>query len=244
MIHELVRVDTILDGKLIPESSVIATVQFIHFIGNFIFAWCHDGCACVYRTVGGGDAGWGLESSDAANVHFSTSIAKSYLLLEKTALSRRPGMKHVYTRTVREYVLNLRKVFPNLRDGLIQEYINTYERAVFGEHKYTLEEFNRFQSVVEAMVAIINEKGTVGAFIAPPMTGSAGGREVPVSSAKTALPLDSPLSSDTLALPELLPVSRPTSIRRTASMREVEMMPVLPRAESGYGQMEEQKQDS
>ena len=59
------------------------------------------------------------------NVHFNTSIAKSYFLLENTALSRRPGLKQSQWRTIREYIQQLRKAFPQLKQHIADGPHNT-----------------------------------------------------------------------------------------------------------------------
>ena len=102
------------------------------------------------------DPGWGTDH--LANIHFTTSIAKSFILLESTALTRRPGLKHRGWRTVREYVQQLRKAFPGLRAALCDEYIRSYERSVFGEGKVGIEEYSEFMKVVYEMVGIINDR--------------------------------------------------------------------------------------
>lgn len=82
LINEMVRVDQILDAELIPE-----------------------------KNAGCGDPGWGAEGSKLPNVHFNTSIAKSYHMLERTALSRRPGLTH---RNSRSFVCPLALVLLSL----------------------------------------------------------------------------------------------------------------------------------
>ena len=89
LINEMVRVDAILDSGIAP--------------------------APTSKT---GDPGWGAAGSRIANVHFNTSIAKSFILLENTALSRRPGLRQRDCRTIREYVQQLRKAFPMLKQQL------------------------------------------------------------------------------------------------------------------------------
>lgn len=91
LIGEMVRVDTILDKGLKPQQN---------------------------SQLGCGDTGWGKEGGKVEHVHFNTSIAKSYYVLEKTALSRRPGMRHRESRTIREYVAALKKAFPSLKQAL------------------------------------------------------------------------------------------------------------------------------
>lgn len=90
-ITELVRVDAILDKGLKPQQN--AQME------------------C-------GDPGWGKEGGKVEHVHFNTSIAKSFYVLEKTALSRRPGLRHRDSRTIREYVGALKKAFPSLKQSL------------------------------------------------------------------------------------------------------------------------------
>ena len=104
------------------------------------------------------DPGWGDAASHLANIHFTTSIAKSFILLESTALTRRPGLKHRGWRTVREYVQQLRKAFPGLRASLCDDYIRAYERSVFGEGKVGIDEYSEFMKVVYEMVGIINDR--------------------------------------------------------------------------------------
>ena len=110
LIHHMVRVDDILRRGLKPAA-----------------------------TVRGGDPGWGLEGSRFFDVHFNTSIAKSFILLENTALSRRPGLKHNAWRTTRHYVQQLRKAFPGLKQALCDDYIHMHEKAVFSDHKFTFD---------------------------------------------------------------------------------------------------------
>jgi hypothetical protein len=132
MVGEMVRVDALLDAGLPPQQ-------------NF-----SPSC---------GDPGWGKEGGNVDNVHFDTSIAKSFYALEKTALQRRPGLRQRDARSIREYVSNLRKAFPSLKASLCDEYLHSYERAVFGDHKASFEEYNRFTKIVMQIVASINEKG-------------------------------------------------------------------------------------
>jgi len=127
-VNEVYRVQNILKHELKPESS------------------------------GGGDPGWGKQESKLSGVHFNTSIEKSYYVLEKAALLRRPGLWHRHHRTIRHYVHALRKVFPALPHHLCEEYIQTYERGAFSKETFTYEEYARFMNIVVEMVAIINEK--------------------------------------------------------------------------------------
>ena len=145
LIGEMVRVDLLLDVNLRPE---------------------------VNARVECGDPGWGSEGGTVDSVHFSTSVAKSYFVLEKTALSRRPGLRHRDARTIRDYVGALRAAFPSLKAPLCDDYIYAYERAVFGRHKGSYEEYTHFIKLVLQMVAIINGSD-VGTFRHNALTGVA-----------------------------------------------------------------------
>ena len=90
-INEMVRLDAILEKNLKPQEN---------------------------SQLGCGDPGWGKEGGKVEHVHFNTSIAKSYYVLEKTALSRRPGLRQKDSRTIREYVGALKKAFPSLKQSL------------------------------------------------------------------------------------------------------------------------------
>ena len=104
-----------------------------------------------------GDDAWGqLDTADA--LHYATAIARSPALLEKTALSRRPGLHAKDSRSVREYVAVLRRAFPDLGADLCEEYTRTYEGAVFGDAPISLPQYSRFVQVVLAMVEVINDR--------------------------------------------------------------------------------------
>lgn len=105
-----------------------------------------------------GDPGWGRDDSKVAGVHFKTSVAKSYYVLEEAALSRRPNLRHRHSRTIREYVRKLESEFPSLRKKLCDEYIATYERARYGSEKIVYADYERFMQVVMEMVGIMTER--------------------------------------------------------------------------------------
>jgi hypothetical protein len=147
MLEELIRVDTLIEQHIKPEGVSPDIEELENKRSNN-----------SNSTVLVGDPGWGKEGSRFDSVHFNTSIAKSYLLLESTALSRRPGLFYASHRTIRSYVKSLQKAFPGLTDQLCEDYIATYERAVFGDHKFTIDEYNAFMSSMLAMVTVINEK--------------------------------------------------------------------------------------
>ena len=77
-----------------------------------------------------GDGGWGADAT-----HYTTSVAKSWFALERTAVSRRPGLAAEPYRTVRDYVSSLRLAFPALPPAICEEYVRRYEDAMFGQHK-------------------------------------------------------------------------------------------------------------
>jgi hypothetical protein len=103
-----------------------------------------------------GDIGWGRDGTDVEGVNFKTYIAKSYLVLEQTALSRRPGMFHRDARDTRTYVARLQKAFPDLPPPLCCEYLRAYELAVFSDHCFSFAEYERFMRVLVALVSIIH----------------------------------------------------------------------------------------
>ncbi len=173
LINELVRVDAILEKKIEPEnnfhsrnnnnmnnnnnnnnnnfsSSSLKNENFL--IPNEIFSSNDENEKII------GDPGWGAEESKVENVHFNTSIAKSYYVLEKTILARRPGLRHRDSRSIRDYIALMKKSFPNLRSDLVDSYIKIYEIAVFGNHKFNYYEYSQFMKILYEMVAIINEK--------------------------------------------------------------------------------------
>eukprot|EP00823_Brevimastigomonas_motovehiculus_P001723 TRINITY_DN12343_c0_g1_i1.p1 TRINITY_DN12343_c0_g1~~TRINITY_DN12343_c0_g1_i1.p1 ORF type:complete len:219 (-),score=31.85 TRINITY_DN12343_c0_g1_i1:247-903(-) len=108
--------------------------------------------------AGNGDLAWGKEDTPMAGTHFNTSVARSFYRLGKEVVSRRPGLFHHDYRTIRDYVAALRKAFPGLRHEVCQEYINTYERAVFSQEKLTESDWVRFKAVLCEIVGVINEK--------------------------------------------------------------------------------------
>eukprot|EP00455_Lapot_gusevi_P027001 TRINITY_DN2852_c0_g1_i3.p1 TRINITY_DN2852_c0_g1~~TRINITY_DN2852_c0_g1_i3.p1 ORF type:complete len:105 (+),score=25.67 TRINITY_DN2852_c0_g1_i3:35-316(+) len=90
-------------------------------------------------------------------VHFNTSIAKSFYVIDEAVAHRRPGLRHRNYRTIRDYMRFLQKEFPGLKDDLCHEYVVTYERARFGLHQFTVEEYSRFMSAVLAIVENVDK---------------------------------------------------------------------------------------
>lgn len=90
------------------------------------------------------DAGQGDLCWDDEGVHFSTSIAKSYIVLDQHASVVRPGMRHWHFRTVREYLVELKKVFPSIEQEHINLYLDRYERATFDHHRFHKDAYLEF----------------------------------------------------------------------------------------------------
>eukprot|EP00474_Spongospora_subterranea_P000215 CRZ00673.1 hypothetical protein [Spongospora subterranea] len=105
----------------------------------------------VPESPGEGDQGWGRVSVDRTNfegVHFKTSIAKSFLVLEEAASVPRPGTKHLDFRTIRDFVAYLQTEFPSITDVLAREYIDFYERARFSQYQFDVNDYNKFMTLI------------------------------------------------------------------------------------------------
>lgn len=90
-------------------------------------------------------------------VNFNRSVADSYEALQTIIKRRRPNLLYRHDRTIRDYVNNsIQKAFPKLRPELCEQYINAYERAVFGPHKLKASDFQDFQDVVAEIRQAIN----------------------------------------------------------------------------------------
>ena len=82
------------------------------------------------------------------SVHFNTSIAKSYLVIEDAVLVARPGLRLANFRTVRDYVDMLRKEFPGIKEETAEFYTTCYEQARFGNQRFNEEQYGRFMQAV------------------------------------------------------------------------------------------------
>ncbi len=97
---------------------------------------------------GKGDPGYDKET------HFNTSIAKSYFALEEAVRSTRPHLRHRHSRTIREFVNEVSKDFPEIKEKF-DKYIDMYELARFGNHRCTKVEFMEFFKLLKEIVSVL-----------------------------------------------------------------------------------------
>lgn len=95
---------------------------------------------------GRGDPGYSME-----NTHYNTSIAKSYFALEEAVRATRPDLRHKHYRTIRQFVEEVAKQFPKLKEQCFK-YIDLYELARFGNYKCTHAEFEEFLSLLGSLI--------------------------------------------------------------------------------------------
>jgi hypothetical protein len=81
-------------------------------------------------------------------VHFSTSVAKSFCVLEDAVSVARPGLRLANFRTIRDYVETLRKEFPGIKQETAEYYTKCYEQARFGNWKFKEDEYGKFMQCV------------------------------------------------------------------------------------------------
>ncbi|EGG20089.1 hypothetical protein DFA_07206 [Cavenderia fasciculata] len=91
-----------------------------------------------------GHLGWGAPTSEYAKVHFKTSIAKSWIILERAAIHYDPSLVRESKMCIRDYVNMLTDRCSHLNRSLARIYIDTYERARFSEDEFTLDEYSTF----------------------------------------------------------------------------------------------------
>lgn len=93
-----------------------------------------------------GGVGWGDPRSDEAGVHYKTSIAKTYLVLEQAAMHRDRALSRPPTMNVRDYVELLVSRVPTISQKLAEFYVEEYERARFGQADVTADEYRDFMT--------------------------------------------------------------------------------------------------
>lgn len=136
-IHKLYSNGKLLERNLMPRR------QYVVLLKEFIRT------ARVQTSIGPqdpgkGDIGWGLEE----RVHFNTSIAKSFVVIDEAVTVTRPGLRSRSYRTIREYIIALRVEFPAISEETTLKYINWYEKAKFSDYKFTEGEYNEFMRTV------------------------------------------------------------------------------------------------
>ena len=104
-----------------------------------------------------GDPGYDISyNNNNKPIHFNTSIAKSYFVLEEGVRSIRPNLKHRNYRTIRDFVNAIKYEFPFLKNQC-NKYINYYELARFGNYKFTNIEYKQFFILLKEMVTKLQE---------------------------------------------------------------------------------------
>lgn len=96
---------------------------------------------------GRGDPGYSMID----NTNYNTSIAKSYITLEEAVRSTRPDLRHKHFRTVREFVEEVARQFPKLKEQCYK-YIDLYELARFANYKCTDTEFDEFLLLLRSLI--------------------------------------------------------------------------------------------
>jgi hypothetical protein len=81
-------------------------------------------------------------------VHFNTSIANSYLVLDEAVTLACPGLRLRSFKTIREYFKALQKEFPEIDQEIADQYVTMYEEARFGNRKFSEKEYNKFMNIV------------------------------------------------------------------------------------------------
>ncbi|GAM21477.1 hypothetical protein SAMD00019534_046520, partial [Acytostelium subglobosum LB1] len=90
--------------------------------------------------------GWGSPGSEYSKVHFKTSIAKSWIILERAAVHFNADLKRQAKMCMRDYVNMLLDRCPHMNRSLARFYVDAYEKARFSEQEFTLDEYTHFMT--------------------------------------------------------------------------------------------------
>eukprot|EP00871_Galdieria_phlegrea_P000911 jgi/Galph1/1820/GphlegSOOS_G481.1 len=101
------------------------------------------------------DFGWGLPGSEFEGIHFKTSVAKSYLVIEQAVKTRMPHRVIKPDMTVFDYIMEIQQSFPNLSRSTCEQYIDFYERACFTKEQFTSSEYRRFVNIILHLIQSI-----------------------------------------------------------------------------------------
>jgi len=93
-----------------------------------------------------GHLGWGIPGTEYSKVHFKTSVAKSYLILERAAMHKDKHLARPSAMCIRDYMTFLEQNCAGLNRNLCRFYLETYERARFSEDEFTLDEYTNFMA--------------------------------------------------------------------------------------------------
>ncbi|EGC40030.1 hypothetical protein DICPUDRAFT_20225, partial [Dictyostelium purpureum] len=99
--------------------------------------------------------GWGPPNTGYSKVHFKTSIAKSWIVLEKAATHYNPELKRDTKLCIRDYVEFLLEKCPQIEKKFAYHYIDIYECARFSDQEFTLEEYTDFMSNLIELIKTI-----------------------------------------------------------------------------------------
>ncbi|EME30339.1 hypothetical protein Gasu2_70550 [Galdieria sulphuraria] len=108
------------------------------------------------------DFGWGSPGTELEGVHFKTSIAKSYKVIEEAAKARIPSLELKLGKTVSNYISEIQEYFPTLPTNTCEQYIDFYERACFTKEQFTAAEYRRFVNTVLLLIQHIEHDPCVG----------------------------------------------------------------------------------
>ncbi|GJQ10466.1 hypothetical protein GpartN1_g2257.t1 [Galdieria partita] len=108
------------------------------------------------------DLGWGSPGTEWEGVHFKTSIAKSYKVIEQAAKGRIPSLDLKLGKTVFNYISEIQEYFPTLPTHVCEQYIDFYERACFTKEQFTAAEYRRFVNTVLHLIQHIEHDPYVG----------------------------------------------------------------------------------
>eukprot|EP00475_Leptophrys_vorax_P024636 TRINITY_DN3403_c0_g1_i1.p1 TRINITY_DN3403_c0_g1~~TRINITY_DN3403_c0_g1_i1.p1 ORF type:complete len:202 (-),score=46.62 TRINITY_DN3403_c0_g1_i1:14-619(-) len=103
-------------------------------------------------SAGMGDPGWGKVKNVDSYVHFATSIAKSFCVLDEVVSVARPGLRLANFRTVREYVNSLTSEFPQIPPNVADHYAQSYEQARFGNMRFNQKEYDEFMKTMQTII--------------------------------------------------------------------------------------------
>ena len=113
-----------------------------------------------------GFLGWGQPDSDYAEVHFKTSIAKSFQVLEAAVVNRHPAAFRPGNMSIAEYMEFLRSSTEGIPHELMTWYVAIYHRARFSVDDFSLADYKAFISSFYAIIAAVDPPR----FVLPPHT--------------------------------------------------------------------------
>jgi len=114
--------------------------------------------------------GWGAPGTEYSKVHFKTSIAKSYLIIERAAIHKDRNLLRPPTMSIRDYMSFLEQTVVGLNHNLCRFYTETYEKARFSEAEFTLDEYTNFMA--KFLVLLQAFENDQDAFLSPPPSSS------------------------------------------------------------------------